>query len=226
MRAARTAQVWQWPARHAVPGQDAGTPAHTAGPRAGASLGLRPVLGLAALFLAGYVGGILYCRGSVPEPAALLAGFYMDKQNFADFGAVFASLFSAAFLQMTAAALCGSSVIGPAPLAVLFAGRGTMLGLCAAAVYASSGARGLVVYWLLSFLPELSFLLLLLWLSQAACRLSGALFGVLMGRNPARGALKIKAKTMVFRYLFAIAASAACAVLGAGSAVLFAGVLL
>ena len=85
MRAARTAQVWQWPARHAVPGQDAGTPAHTAGPRAGASLGLRPVLGLAALFLAGYVGGILYCRGSVPEPAALLAGFYMDKQNFADF---------------------------------------------------------------------------------------------------------------------------------------------
>ena len=101
-----------------------------------------------------------------------------------------------------------------------------MLGLCAAAVYASSGARGLVVYWLLSFLPELSFLLLLLWLSQAACRLSGALFGVLMGRNPVRGALKIKVKTMVFRYLFAIAASAACAVLGAGSAVLFAGVLL
>ena len=138
MRAARTAQVWQWPARHAVPGQNAGTSAHTAGPHAGASLGLRPVLGLAALFLAGYVGGILYCRGSVPEPAALLAGFYMDKQNFADFGAVFASLFSAAFLQMTAAALCGSSAIGPAPLAVLFAGRGTMLGLCAAAVYARS----------------------------------------------------------------------------------------
>ena len=104
--------------------------------------GTTPGPGAAALFLAGYVGGILYCRGSVPEPAALLAGFYMDKQNFADFGAVFASLFSAAFLQMTAAALCGSSATGPAPLAVLFAGRGTMLGLCAAAVYASSGARG------------------------------------------------------------------------------------
>ena len=77
MRAARTAQVWQWPARHAVPGQDAGTPAHTAGPRAGASLGLRPVLGLAALFLAGYVITSMLTASVAAQYTVAGAGFVL-----------------------------------------------------------------------------------------------------------------------------------------------------
>lgn len=218
MRAAKTAQVWQWPApRRETP------PDQTAQRRRPQ---VQPVIGLAFLFLTGYLGGILVCRSGVPEFGILLADYYMDKQNFTAFGSVFASMAAALFLQASAVTLCGTSAVGAAPLALLFASKGLLTGAAAASVYAAGGARGLVVYWLLTCLPDIAVLLLLLWLSQAAYGLSRALFQIMLGGGTVRGALKVKAKMLLYRYLLTLVVGVGCGVLGAGAAVLFAGVLL
>lgn len=226
MRAIRQAPRpgWQFSGREApAPAKPAGAPGHR-------PLGRNPVipavLGFAALFLAGYVAGILLCRGSIPAVGQILADYYTDKQNFAAFVSTFAAQFSSVFLSASVVALCGTSALGPALMALFFAGKGTLLGLCAAAVYVQSGNRGLVIYWLLTFLFDMAALLLLLWLSEAACRFSCALLRAVRQGSAIRGVLWIQAKDLAFRYLITLALAAACSVLGAGSAVLFAGVLL
>ena len=228
MRAARqAAPACLWPRRSRGQGSlAAASPEQQTTPRPQTGGLPAAVWGLAGLFLAGYAAAVFCCRRTVPEFGQTLAKFYMDKQNFAAFGQVFAALFAAAFLQLTAVAACGSSVVGPAGLALLFAAKGVVLGACAAAVYLDAGARGLVIYWLLSSLQELAQLLLLLWLACAASSLSLALLRTLLGGSPVRGALKIKTKLLGARYGAALLVSAGCAALGAASAVLFAGVLL
>ncbi len=59
-----------------------------------------------------------------------------------------------------------------------FAFKGTVLGVCASAIYASGGARALVVYWLLNCLPELVLSAFMLWLAHSSCRVSQSLSSI------------------------------------------------
>lgn len=218
MRASRmSAQVRPWrlpasrPAEHTVKGKTGY---------------LKPGRILAALFLAGYTGGILICRPAVPKIGSLLAEFYVDPTHFASFSDVFLSGAAALFLQSAVLILCGSSIAGMAVLSLFFLGKGALMGICAAAVYATQGLRGLVVYWLLTCLNDVTQLLLLLWLAQSACDLSLSLFRCLMDGGAVRGALKARAQMLLYRCGMVLVAGAVCTAFGAGSAVLFAAVLL
>ena len=220
MRAARSAPHWPRPARQT--GESA-----AAQPKSGYRIPATVVgFALAGLFLAGYITGLLICRSDLPNAGKVLAGYYMDKQNFSTFGRTFSAMFSATFLQASLILLCGTSLAGIPLAAIAFCAKGTAMGLCAASIYSVQGTRGLVIYWLLSCLHDMAVLLLLVWLAQAAAVLSAAMLRAVWSGNSIRGALKIKAKTLIFRYVAVILVGAVCAFLGAGSAVLFAGVLL
>ena len=97
-----------------------------------------------------------------------LAAYYSQAEHFAHWTQVFADLYSGAFLQCTIVFLCGFSALGPGLIGLFLAGKGVMLGLCAAGVYSNGGAHGLVVYWLLTCLSDLILLVLLLWLALSA----------------------------------------------------------
>lgn len=182
--------------------------------------------GFAAAFLLGYLPGILAGRAGRLPLGSELAAYYMDGQRFASFGPVLASLFGTAFLQLTLTMLCGFSAIGMPALALLFLLRGAFLGLGASSVFVQGGAKALVIHWLLSFLPELTLLLLALWLSGYAAQLAGGLFREVFGGGAARNALFAAARRVLVRYFVVLLASGVICLLGAGLAVLFAGVLL
>ena len=79
----------------------------------------------------------------------------MAAQSYTAFWSVWCSWFAAAFLQASLIYLCGFHLWGSIFMGAYFAFKGTVLGVCASAIYASGGARALVVYWLLNCLPEL-----------------------------------------------------------------------
>ena len=224
MRAVGAAPAWRWQARarRAHSPQTSAAPA----PRRSDPHPLRPLLGMTAVFLAGYLGGILLCREQVPSIGRLLADYYMDKQNFAGFLPVFRAQLAGYFLQVLFLLLGGSSLAGFTLLPSFFAAKGAVLGVCAASVLAQAGTRGLVIYWLLCCLPDLAMLLLLLWVAQAGWTLGAALLQNVLDGSAVRGALKAKAQILLLRTLLAVIVGGCIAALGSGAAVLFASVLL
>lgn len=180
----------------------------------------------AAAFLAGYLPGILLGRSGALSIGAQVAAWYMDKQSFAVFGKTFSAFASGTILQLTFVLLCGLNVAGTPFLALHFLLCGGALGFCAASVMAYAGTKALVIYWLLTLLPDLASLFLSLWLSGHSAILAEGLFRDVFGGGAARGALCAAARRLLIRYgaaaLFGAAASAA----GAGLACLLGGVLL
>lgn len=183
-------------------------------------------VGLGILFLLGYSAGVLICREQVPAIGQALAQYYMDKQNYLEFSDICVAQFSALFLQAGIVILCGSSLLGNVFLAVFFAGRGLVLGVCASAVFLTYQARGLVVYWLLTFLPDAAALILLLWLAQKSAELAMILFRSVLSNAAARGGLQEKIRSLMIRSLMVLMVGACCSALGAAAAGLFAQVLL
>ena len=181
---------------------------------------------LGVLFLLGYAAGVLICREQVSAVGQALAQYYMDKQNYTSFMEIYVVQFSALFLQAGIIVLCGSSILGNAFLILFFAGRGLTLGVCASAVFLTYQARGLVVYWLLTFLPNVATLLLLLWQAQKAAELAGALLRAVLSNTASRGMFREKIKILLIRYLLVLVVGACCSALGAAAAELFAQVLL
>ena len=122
--------------------------------------------------------------------------------------------------------LCGFSSFGQGLLLLLFAGRGCFLGFCAANVASAAGAKGIVTYWLLSCLPDLSVLLIGLWLSGHALVLSRGLFqDVFLGGAP-RGQLGAAARRLSVRAGTAFLAACLLSVFCSGLCVLLARFLL
>ena len=128
------------------------------------------------------------------------------------------------------------TVIGPDTTALVnfsvakylpsFAGRGCFLGFCAANVASAAGAKGIVTYWLLSCLPDLSVLLIGLWLSGHALVLSRGLFqDVFLGGAP-RGQLGAAARRLSVRAGTAFLAACLLSVFCSGLCVLLARFLL
>lgn len=183
-------------------------------------------IGFGVLFLLGYAAGVLVCREQVSAIGQSLAQYYMDKQNYTTFIDIFLVQFSALFLQAGIIVLCGSSILGNTFLILFFAGRGWMLGVCASAVFLAYQARGLVVYWLLTFLPNAATLILMLWLAQKAAELAGTLLRAVLSNTAARGTFQEKIKALLIRYLLVLVVGSCCSALGAAAAGLFAQVLL
>lgn len=181
---------------------------------------------LGMLFLFGYAAGVLICQEQVSAVGQALAQYYMDKQNYTAFMEIYVAQFSALFLQAGIIVLCGSSILGNAFLILFFVGRGLILGVCASTVFLTYQARGLVVYWLLTFLPNVATLLLLLWLAQKAAELAGALLRAVLSSAASRGMFREKIKVLLIRYLLILVVGSCCSALGAAAAGLFARVLL
>lgn len=187
----------------------------------------RAGLMFSTLFLLGDLGGVLAGRLGGCTWGQELAAYYSQAEHFAHWTQVFADLYSGAFLQCTIVFLCGFSALGPGLIGLFLAGKGVMLGLCAAGVYSNGGVHGLVVYWLLTCLSDLILLVLLLWLALSAQALGVTLLHALHGQAPhTRRAPVSMLQRLVLSYLAALLIGAAGCLVGAGSAVLFAGVLL
>ena len=133
-------------------------------------------LASACLFLLGYLPGIWLGRTGSWEPGSQLAAYYLTRTSYSTVLAVFQWQFSAAFLQLAALYLCSFSALGCFFFLGLFFLRGSFLGLCAACVLAAGESRGLVCYWLLSSLPNLSVLFTGLWISGYGAQMSAGLF--------------------------------------------------
>lgn len=108
----------------------------------------------------------------------------MSAQSYTAFWSVWCSWFAAAFLQASLIYLCGFHLWGSIFMGAYFAFKGTVLGVCASAIYASGGARALVVYWLLNCLPELVLSAFMLWLAHSSCRVSQSLSSIVFFRLP------------------------------------------
>ena len=195
-------------------------------PKQAQHMGWRTAMGFAAAFLMGYLPGIWLGRSGSLALAQQLAAWYMDKQNYALFSAVLVDLLSAAALQMTLILLCGLSAAGVPLLSLLFVVRGLFLGLCASSVFAQGGARSLVIYWLMSCLPDLAPLVTELWLSMYAAALAGGLFQEVFGSGAPRGALTGGVRRLFLRYIVGIFAAVLFCLIGSGLDVLLASVLL
>lgn len=182
--------------------------------------------GLGVLFLLGYAAGVMICREQVPAAGQALARYYMDKQNYLEFSDIWTTQFAALFLQAGIVALCGGSMLGNTFLAVFFAGRGLVLGVGASSVFLTYQARGLVVYWLLTFLPDAVALILLLWLAQKSAELAILLLRCALSGTTARESFRERIRTLLTRFLIVLIIGACCSALGAAAAGLFARVLL
>ena len=214
-------------------GTAAGHRAHHAGP---SGAGCQPscagrrgewgiALGLGTLLLPGYVGGIVAVKLHGSDLGASLAQYYLDAEQYERFSQVFLALFAGAFLQLSALLLCGFSAVGGVLLGVGFAGKGWVLGTCAASVYVAGAQRGLVVYWLLTCLPDLGLLWLLVWFALHVFRVCGDLTRFVFGPQ-GHARLQPNIRSMLIRYCISLGMAAAISAVGAASAVLFAGVLL
>jgi hypothetical protein len=182
---------------------------------------------LTVAFLACYLAGLFACRsGCFSSFGNLCAQYYLDKQNFSVFRTVFAALYAAAFLQLSCIILCGFSVFGSPCLLLLFAAKGGFLGVCAAALYLSGGIKGMLLYWLMTFLPEITLLMLELWLVEPSYRICRELFQTVFGNRAFRVSQSGAVKAMVTRYLISLLGGILLSVGGAGISCLFAGVLL
>lgn len=120
-------------------------------------------LGCACLFLLGYLPGIWLGRTGAWVSGVSWRLTTCLKAATARFSLYGSGSFPAAFLQLAALYLCSFSALGCFFFPILFFLRGGFLGLCAACVLAAGESRGLVCYWLLSSLPNLSVLFAGLW---------------------------------------------------------------
>lgn len=152
MRAPRPAPAPYTPKRALNSGSSAG---------AAAALGIQKLAGkndlfaFSSAFLTGYLAGIPLGRFELHGAFTSLTEHVMAAQSYTAFWSVWCSWFAAAFLQASLIYLCGFHLWGSIFMGAYFAFKGTVLGVCASAIYASGGARALVVYWLLNCLPEL-----------------------------------------------------------------------
>lgn len=208
-----------WP-RHPV----ASAPAAPVLPAAG-SLQYLP-LGYAAVFLLGYLPGIWLGRTGSWEPGSQLAAYYLAKTSYASLGAVWGWQFSAAFLQLTALYFCSFSSLGCFFFLPLFLVRGGFLGLCAACVLAAGETHGLVSYWLLHCLPNLTVLFAGLWLSGYGAPLSAGLFQSIFSGSVARGQLSAAVRRLTVRFALCLFLAAVASLASSWLSVLLAGVLL
>ena len=148
----------------------------------------------------------------------------MSAQSYTAFWSVWCSWFAAAFLQASLIYLCGFHLWGSIFMGAYFAFKGTVLGVCASAIYASGGARALVVYWLLNCLPELVLSAFMLWLAHSSCRGSQSLSSIVF--SGCRCALNGAIRRLSVHYLLCLLGCAVSSFMFSGSAVLFASVLL
>lgn len=199
-------------------------PEHGAQTRNGFGL-LRLSVLFSGVFFFGYLIGIFLGRNDPPDYGTALAQYYMDGKNYTSLSQVFSGMLAGAFLQVTLVFLCGFSVWGTLFLAAFFAAKGALMGMCASCVFVAGGARSLVIYWLLTCLPDISVLVLEVWLSLHTAYLSGELFRCVFGGATRSGLLR-PTKHLMIRYLLAVLLGAVCCGIGAAGSVVFAGVLL
>ena len=186
----------------------------------------RPVFWFALLFFGGYSVGLMLGRLKMPQFGTDFAQYYLDRQNFTAFGTVFATLFTAAFAQLTFLVLSGFCALGMGLLVLFFALKGALLGLCTAALFAAGGAKGLVIYWLLTWLPEIALLLLTLYQAACAAGVCGGVFHIAMGNSMPHYGIVSEVRTCLKSYIATSFLSVLFCGLGAGAALFFAAVLL
>lgn len=179
-----------------------------------------------AVFLLGYLPGIWAGRSGQWTLGSQLADYYLAKNSYASIPTVWAWQFSAAFLQLAALLFCGFSALGCLIYPLLFLLRGGFLGLCAAYVLANGQTRGLVIYWLLSSLPNLSVLFCGLWLSGHGARLSLGLWHCMSGSGTPRGQLPASARRLAVRFAVCLLVAGLATLAGSWLSVVLAGVLL
>lgn len=182
--------------------------------------------GYACLFLLGYLPGIWLGRTGSWELGQQLAAYYLAKTSYSAVLPVWQWQFSAAFLQLVALYFCSFSALGCFFYLALFFLRGGFLGLCAACVLAVGESRGLVCYWLLSSLSNLSVLFAGLWLAGYGSQLSSGLFQCIFAAGPPRGQLSAAFRRVSIRFLFCLLLAAVVSLASAWLSVLVAGVLL
>ena len=155
-----------------------------------------------------------------------LAAYYLSKSSYSTVFSVWQWQFSAAFLQLAALYLCSFSALGCFFFPILFFLRGGFLGLCAACVLAAGESRGLVCYWLLSSLPNLSVLFAGLWLSGYSAAISNGLFRCVFSGGAARGQLAGAFRRLTIRFLFCLLLAGTVNLVNGWLSVFLAGVLL
>ena len=186
--------------------------------------GKSDVLAFSAAFLAGYLAGIPLGRFELHGTYATLTEHIMSAQSYAAFWPVWCSWFAAAFLQASLIYLCGFHLWGGIYMGAYFAFKGTVLGVCASAIYGSGGARALVVYWLLNCLPELVLFAFMLWLAHISHSVSQNLSRIVF--SGCRSALNCSIRRLSVHYLLCLLGCAVSSFVFSGLAVLFASVLL
>lgn len=127
---------------------------------------------------------------------------------------------------MAALYLCSFSALGCFFFPILFFLRGGFLGLCAACVLAAGESRGLVCYWLLSSLSNLSVLFAGLWLSGYSAAISNGLFQCVFSGGAARGQLAGAFRRLTIRFLFCLLLAGTVSLVNGWLSVFLAGVLL
>lgn len=221
MRAPRPAPAPYTPKRALNSGSSAG---------AAAALGKQKLAGkndlfaFSSAFLTGYLAGIPLGRFELHGAFTSLTEHVMAAQSYTAFWSVWCSWFAAAFLQASLIYLCGFHLWGSIFMGAYFAFKGTVLGVCASAIYASGGARALVVYWLLNCLPELVLSAFMLWLAHSSCRVSQSMSSIVF--SGCRCALNGAIRRLSVHYLLCLLGCAVSNFMFSGSAVLFASVLL
>ena len=183
-------------------------------------------LGCACLFLLGYLPGIWLERTGAWEPGSQLAAYYLAKSSYSTVLAVWQWQFSAAFFQLATLYLCSFSALGCCFFLILFFLRGGFLGLCAACVLAAGESRGLVCYWLLSSLPNLTVLFAGLWLTNYGAMMSNGLFRCIFSGGAARGQLAVAFRRLTMRFLLCLLLAGAVSLVNAWLSAFLAGVLL
>ena len=157
---------------------------------------------LGASNLAGLLAGsLLYIWGG-EELAPFMEYFTqasVDQRQSGVLGSIFSTAFLSALAQLTAALLMGFCAFGGPLLFLLVAMRGVSIGGICAVLYAQSGMKGVLLYTLLFWLPDMIFSLLLIVLSCSAVALSNTVAANCLGA--ASPGLRLKAQRLMARYL-------------------------
>lgn len=162
------------------------------------------VFGCAAVFLVGYLPGILLGRNGTTTLGQQLSTFYTAQDRLMVWSDLFISQSAAFFLQLLSVWLCGFTAFGFGLLLLLFAGKGLFLGFCSANILTLEGTNALCLYWISDCLPQVMLLLLLLWLAGHATALSHGVFqSIFLGGAP-RGQLIGNARRLTIRFLLCI----------------------
>lgn len=179
-----------------------------------------PVLLCAAAFLLGYLPGILAGRGGETVLGQQLASYYMDAGHFSSWSSAFSNQMASTFVQLFLLTLCGLSAIGTGALVLFFAAKGIFMGFCAANLVALGGGQALLVYWVISCLPNIVLLFWELWLAGYAAQLSHGLFQSIFSGGAPRGQLEAAVRRVGVRCCVALLASGLFHALCSGISVL------